>query len=607
MSGKARVSQLAKELGVPAREVLAWLSDSGEHVKSASSTVERPVARRLREHYAASTPPASRLAAVEAPSPPNPFIVSAPARPPRPAPRPPASSPVDEDRAYLTYPQEENIRRRFRKASSTGQDKTAINLLYLECQAQYGVSREVVRQIIEDDLHIHPEDYAVPKGAKGQQRATRTPESPAHPGGQASLKATGDAAPVSPRLRPRTGALESGVGLTNPSGVVDLVTNLDSHNNPDEVDACVRAFCADHAGGYGYLAWRYAAAYRRIYPQPVARTPHHDLAVIAHVVAAEKLLVDQLTSAHGAFLHQPALAQRALVSEVGELIDDDDFGSAAADELRRARAREQFLRHALVLTIANPACDQRLWDVLERIRPPAVDRLVETNAQLRSAIDRLNALITAAETLLTVDAAALDQFLSRSLTELVDVQAGRYDFLTQFEGIESSTATTSRRKINGLAFALLPSGEKLRAYLDDIRSLGRYRGYAIDEDRLKVLEAVESHFGADRCQWHEGTESSRGVNNQYMVLTVKADNGSGEHAVAISPLAGRHATYVVRAGCAAADWDIVFAKTKAEARALGARREPFASAEHVTDPYRAMRDKVVHLLECSREEFFEGR
>ncbi|WP_243753438.1 translation initiation factor IF-2 N-terminal domain-containing protein, partial [Mycolicibacterium sp. CBMA 213] len=534
MSGKARVSQLAKELGVPAREILAWLSDSGEHVKSASSTVERPVARRLRAHYAANTPPSSRITAVTPPPPPNPFVTAGPVRPPRPAPTPPASSLFDEDRAYLTYPQEENIRRRFRKASSTGQDKTAINLLYLECQAQYGVSREVVRQIIEDDLHIHPEDYAVPKGAKAQQRgAIRAPEAAARPAGRAS--SAGDAAPAGPRLRPRTGALESGVGVTNPGGVVDLITNLDSgHNDPAEVDACARAFSADRAGGYGYLAWRFAAAYRRIYPQLPARTPHHDLAVIVYVVAAEKQLVDQLTSAHGAFLQQPALAQRALDSEFSELLDADDFGSAAADELRRVRAREQFLRHALVFTIANPACGQRLWDVLDRIRPPAVDRLIETNPQLKSAIERLNELITAAETLLTADTAALDQFLSQSLTELVDVQAGRYDFLTQFEGIESSTAATSRRKINGLAFALLPSGEKLRAYLDGIRSSGRYRGYAIDEDRLKVLEALESHFGTDRCQWHEGTESSGGVNNQYMVLTAKSDNGSGEHAVAIS-------------------------------------------------------------------------
>ena len=45
MAGKARVHELAKELGVTSKEVLAKLSDLGEFVKSASSTVEAPVAR----------------------------------------------------------------------------------------------------------------------------------------------------------------------------------------------------------------------------------------------------------------------------------------------------------------------------------------------------------------------------------------------------------------------------------------------------------------------------------------------------------------------------------------------------------------------------------
>ncbi|OLF06087.1 translation initiation factor IF-2 N-terminal domain-containing protein, partial [Actinophytocola xanthii] len=51
MAGKARVHELAKELGVTSKEVLAKLKDLGEFVKSASSTVEAPVARRLRDAY----------------------------------------------------------------------------------------------------------------------------------------------------------------------------------------------------------------------------------------------------------------------------------------------------------------------------------------------------------------------------------------------------------------------------------------------------------------------------------------------------------------------------------------------------------------------------
>lgn len=51
MAGKARVHELAKELGVTSKEVLNKLAEQGEYVKSASSTVEAPVARRLRDAY----------------------------------------------------------------------------------------------------------------------------------------------------------------------------------------------------------------------------------------------------------------------------------------------------------------------------------------------------------------------------------------------------------------------------------------------------------------------------------------------------------------------------------------------------------------------------
>ncbi|HEX5347415.1 MAG TPA: translation initiation factor IF-2 N-terminal domain-containing protein, partial [Pseudonocardiaceae bacterium] len=51
MAGKARVHELAKELGVTSKDVLKKLADLGEYVKSASSTVEAPVARKLRDSF----------------------------------------------------------------------------------------------------------------------------------------------------------------------------------------------------------------------------------------------------------------------------------------------------------------------------------------------------------------------------------------------------------------------------------------------------------------------------------------------------------------------------------------------------------------------------
>ncbi|MBB1156502.1 translation initiation factor IF-2 [Amycolatopsis dendrobii] len=110
MPGKARVHELAKELGITSKEVLAKLKEQGEFVKSASSTVEAPVARRLRDAYPAKggkkpgpTPgprpapkppaPQQQSAASQAPSAPAPAPQQAPAVKPGPQAAKPAASP----------------------------------------------------------------------------------------------------------------------------------------------------------------------------------------------------------------------------------------------------------------------------------------------------------------------------------------------------------------------------------------------------------------------------------------------------------------------------------------------------------------------------------
>ncbi|MCV7197058.1 translation initiation factor IF-2 [Mycobacterium angelicum] len=84
MAGKARVHELAKELGVTSKEVLARLNEQGEFVKSASSTVEAPVARRLRESFGGAKPaagPAAQKGSAKAPeNAPGPAAAKAPAK-----------------------------------------------------------------------------------------------------------------------------------------------------------------------------------------------------------------------------------------------------------------------------------------------------------------------------------------------------------------------------------------------------------------------------------------------------------------------------------------------------------------------------------------------
>src|SRR5437879_2902014 len=94
VAGKACVHELAKELGVTSKEVLKKLADQGEYVKSASSTVEAPVARRLRDAYAASGPAKQDGQKAAKPSAPK---AASPASAVKPGPRPtPKPAPVAE-------------------------------------------------------------------------------------------------------------------------------------------------------------------------------------------------------------------------------------------------------------------------------------------------------------------------------------------------------------------------------------------------------------------------------------------------------------------------------------------------------------------------------
>ncbi|MGO1740030.1 MAG: translation initiation factor IF-2 N-terminal domain-containing protein, partial [Actinomycetaceae bacterium] len=65
---KVRVHELAKELGVDSKTVMTTLREQGEFVKSASSTVEAPVIRRLKEHFEANPPAPKKAPAAKKPA-----------------------------------------------------------------------------------------------------------------------------------------------------------------------------------------------------------------------------------------------------------------------------------------------------------------------------------------------------------------------------------------------------------------------------------------------------------------------------------------------------------------------------------------------------------
>ncbi|WP_188078914.1 translation initiation factor IF-2 N-terminal domain-containing protein, partial [Actinotalea subterranea] len=90
---KVRVYELAKELGVESKAIMAKLNELGEFVRSASSTIEPPVVRKLRDAYPAgqAQAPAPRRPAPEKPAAARPSASPAPGAPvaaPAPAPAP---------------------------------------------------------------------------------------------------------------------------------------------------------------------------------------------------------------------------------------------------------------------------------------------------------------------------------------------------------------------------------------------------------------------------------------------------------------------------------------------------------------------------------------
>lgn len=115
---KVRVYELAKEFGVDSRCVLNTLAEMGEFVRSASSTVEAPLVRRLKAYYGDPAPATPRRR--QAPVPPA-------TSPGRPAHR---QGPADLFEALLRNPQ--SVRKRPRREWYRGEAPRGLTRLLLD-------------------------------------------------------------------------------------------------------------------------------------------------------------------------------------------------------------------------------------------------------------------------------------------------------------------------------------------------------------------------------------------------------------------------------------------------------------------------------------------
>ena len=605
MGRNVRVHELAKEVGATSKEVLARLNADGENVKSASSRISAGTARRMRESFK-TTPPTIRRNTL------------APSTQPEAANKPPAAPNTisGEQRPKSILLNSENARyiyRRYRTAVAAEDPDHAVAELARECEARFGIGRKLFNRVVtSDNLRrkvAEEERLESLKSAAAQQKQAakisvttprKTPPTTAS-SPQRPSNPSGDGAAAG-RPRHRTGHLPPLGATMDIHAAAEIVHAKAAIPDQATILACLQELAPDGDGRYGYLTWRYAST-RAVRAESGLTPGHEDLITLATVIDNERRLLDTLVRAHGRILTKPNLAAAGLDKEFRKLTSSHGKGRTDADEVRRARAAFDFLRCALILTIASADHGHRLWNILGSLPRPKDSDLTTGSPQLQRARRRLAELITNVERLLSTDKADLAKFFLHSRAHLVALQLKRYDFLRPFRDSAAAFVAPKPRINSHLAFEILPQGEQLRTFLGEIRTSKKYRGYTVDERRLTVLEDLQNHFGAANCTWHRGIEAGGGIGTRYLVLAINTPGREGQDAVAVSPLAGRHATYVVRRDCVEADWEVLFAHPKFEARLRGARKLLFTTRADDGDPYRAMLAKVIKLLECPAREF----
>ena len=171
-----------------------------------------------------------------------------------------------------------------------------------------------------------------------------------------------------------------------------------------------------------------------------------------------------------------------------------------------------------------------------------------------------------------------------------------------------------------LNWEVLPPGDlegHARTIVEGLQSAGAK--VEIDLERLVALEKIRNAWGKDRCYYAKGKLGKRGIirsNGQeepdkYLVLVMQQLDGGGnviaEHAVAESPITGKHAMYLFRQDVSVGHtWRKVLALPKKNyAQALGARpikHMPLKPGSNLGIP-TAMAEKVRLLMDCPADVF----
>jgi len=172
--------------------------------------------------------------------------------------------------------------------------------------------------------------------------------------------------------------------------------------------------------------------------------------------------------------------------------------------------------------------------------------------------------------------------------------------------------------IQELDFTVLPKGTDLYDFAHSIVDrVSEYQKAYIDLERVNVLNSIREYVGTERSYFAHGKktghhminpETDSIIDEDYIVLIIQDldNNGNtqGEHALAVSPIAKKHAAYLTRHDSSAGNWREVLSLPKYEARYFGARDLRFTGSTGRT-PYAMMEEKIKALLTCHPDDFHE--
>ena len=165
-----------------------------------------------------------------------------------------------------------------------------------------------------------------------------------------------------------------------------------------------------------------------------------------------------------------------------------------------------------------------------------------------------------------------------------------------------------------LDYEILPEGTTLRELTEELcsRLTPREVEY-VDLRRVELLSKIKECFGEDRTYLVHGKPRdsvidplSNNINEAYLGVVVQhhdeSGRVSGEDCVVISPIARRHAAFVVRHDVSEKGWRDVLRTPKRTSRELGARQVKFSAPDGI-DVYDGMLQKLQLLLACPSERF----